>query len=64
MPLPPDVEPFELGTYDEWDRTYWSALSITIGELMDAGIVTHDWFVTFDAFDDAQNDDFENIKHG
>lgn len=56
MPLPPDVEPFELGTYDEWDRTYWSALSITIGELMDADIVNHDWFVTFDAFDSAQAD--------
>lgn len=51
-----DVQPFELTGYDEWDRKYWSALSIEVGELMDAEIVTHDWFVNFDAFDTEQAD--------
>lgn len=48
------IEPFELQGYDEFDRTYWSALSITLGELMDADIVTESWFLTFDKFDDEQ----------
>lgn len=54
MMVPSDIGSFELRGYDEWDRTYWSALSIDLGELMDAGIVTEEWFTTFDAFDDAQ----------
>lgn len=49
-----DVEPFELGSYTEQDRTYWNALSITVGELMDADVITEEWFVTFDKYDDAQ----------
>lgn len=49
-----DVQPFELEGYTERDRTYWSALSITVGELMDAGMVTEAWFVTFDAYDAEQ----------
>lgn len=49
-----DVEPFELEGYTEYDRTYWSALSITVGELMDAGMVTQEWFTTFDAYDATQ----------
>lgn len=52
----PDIEPFVLGSYDEFDRTYWSALSITVGELMDVDVITHDWFVTFDAYDAEQAD--------
>lgn len=51
-----EIEPFELEGYTELDRTYWSALSITVGELMAVDMVTHDWFVTFDAYDDAQAD--------
>lgn len=51
-----DVEPFELGSYTDHDRTYWSALSITIGELMDADMITVEWFKTFDKYDDAQAD--------
>lgn len=54
MAVPSDIETFELGTYDEWDRRYWSAMTVTVGELMDAGIVTKDWFVTFDAYSDEQ----------
>ena len=50
----PDIEPFTLDGYDEHDRTYWSALSITVGELMDAGMVTEEWFVDFDAFSQEQ----------
>lgn len=50
----PDIEPFVPGEYTESDRKYWNSLSITVGELMDAGIVTHDWFVTFDAFSPEQ----------
>lgn len=49
-----DIEPFELAGYTELDRTYWSAMSITVGELMDAGIVTKSWFMTFDAYDANQ----------
>lgn len=52
--MPADVEPFELEGYTEQDRTYWSALSITVGELMDAEIVTEEWFIDFDKFDDDQ----------
>lgn len=48
------IEPFELAGYTELDRTYWSALSITLGELMDAGMCTEAWFVTFDGYDDNQ----------
>lgn len=50
----PDIEPFVPGEYTESDRKYWSALSITVGELMDAGVVTHDWFVTFDSYSPEQ----------
>jgi hypothetical protein len=49
-----DVQPFELEGYTERDRTYWSALSITVGELMDAGMVTEEWFKGFDSFDNEQ----------
>lgn len=49
-----DVQPFELAGYSEHDRTYWSALSITVGELMGAGMVTEEWFCTFDAYDAEQ----------
>lgn len=49
-----DIPPFELQSYNEFDRTYWSALNITVGELMDADVVTEEWFCTFDAFDDEQ----------
>ena len=52
----PDIEPFVLGSYDEFDRTYWSALSITVGELMEVDVITHDWFVTFDSYDEEQAD--------
>lgn len=45
---------FELKNYDEFDRVYWSALNITVGELMDADVVTEEWFCTFDAFDAEQ----------
>ena len=51
-----EIQPFELEGYTDLDRTYWSALSITVGELMDADMITHDWFVTFDSYDDAQAD--------
>jgi hypothetical protein len=50
----PDIEPFVPGEYTESDRKYWSAISITLGELMDAEIVTQEWFVTFDAFSAEQ----------
>jgi hypothetical protein len=50
----PDIEPFVPGEYTEFDRKYWSALSITLGELMDAEVVTQEWFVTFDAFSAEQ----------
>lgn len=50
----PDIEPFVPGEYTESDRKYWSSLSITLGELMDAEIVTQEWFVTFDAFSAEQ----------
>lgn len=50
----PDIEPFVPGEYTESDRKYWSALSITLGELMDAEVVTQEWFVTFDAFSTEQ----------
>lgn len=49
-----DVQPFELAGYTERDRTYWSTLTITVGELMDAGMVTEAWFTTFDAYDAEQ----------
>ena len=51
-----DVQPFELGSYTEFDRKYWSALNITVGELMDAEVVTKDWFMTFDYYDEAQGE--------
>lgn len=50
----PDIQPFELKGYDENDRTYWSALSITVGELMDAGMLTEKWWLTADHYDVPQ----------
>lgn len=50
----PDVPSFELAGYTEHDRTYWSALSITVGELMDADMLTEDWWLTADKYDEEQ----------
>lgn len=50
----PDIESFELQGYTDLDRTYWSAISITVGELMEADMVTEEWFSTFDAYDAEQ----------
>lgn len=51
----PDIPAFELRGYDEYDRTYWSALSITVGELMDAGMLNVDWWLTADMFSEEQS---------
>lgn len=50
----PDVPSFELPDYTELDRTYWSALSITVGELMDADMLTVDWWLTADKYTEEQ----------
>lgn len=50
----PDIPAFELQGYDESDRTYWSSLSITVGELMDADILNEAWFLTADHYDVPQ----------
>lgn len=50
----PDIPAFELQGYDESNRTYWSALSITVGELMDAGMLNEAWFLTADHYDVPQ----------
>ena len=47
----PDIPSFELRGYDQYDRTYWSALSVTVGELMDAGMLDEAWFLTADHYD-------------
>lgn len=49
-----DIEPFELESYNEFDRTYWAGLSISVGELTDAGVINETWFCTFDYFDEEQ----------
>lgn len=49
-----DIEPFELESYNEFDRTYWNGLSISVGELTDAGVINETWFSTFDYFDEEQ----------
>ena len=48
------IEPFELKSYDEFDRTYWNGLSISVGELVDAGVLSEAWFCTFDYFTEEQ----------
>lgn len=50
----PDVPSFELPTYTDIDRTYWSALSITVGELMEVDMINIDWWLTADKYDEAQ----------
>lgn len=50
----PDIPAFELQGYDEYDRTYWSALSITVGELMDADMLNEAWWLTADMYSEEQ----------
>lgn len=50
----PDVPSFELDGYTDHDRTYWSALSITVGELMDVDMLTEDWFTTANMYSAEQ----------
>lgn len=50
----PDIPAFELKGYDENDRTYWSALSITVGELMDADMLNEAWWLTADMYSEEQ----------
>lgn len=50
----PDVPSFELPTFTDIDRTYWSALSITVGELMEVDMINVDWWLTADKYDEEQ----------